>query len=147
LDRDTKVAENTTVDGYFCVCTVDGEYITIYGSANEYPVNYNSSTRVLDFSGTVEGRTALVGVVGFDKSTGKYGGVFTDLYANAKLTLTSTSSAPQFSGEVVLRAGDIGLKKYKVREASILERTNSNTGFSGKKYLINKEHLKELKTK
>jgi hypothetical protein len=143
IDEETRVAEDLTnkADGYFRAGTVNGNTFTIYGSSNEYAVNYNSSTRVLDFSGTINGRTAVVGIVAFSKSTGNPIGFFTDLYANLKLTLTSTSSAPQFSGNAIVTAGDT--KEYKVRETSILEMTNNTAGSSGKKHIIIKESLKK----
>ncbi|MDR1380721.1 MAG: BACON domain-containing protein [Tannerella sp.] len=148
LDRETKVAgtSDNTVDGYFCACTINGDIITIYGSNYEHAVSYDRSSRTLDFSGTKDGRTVLVGVVGFYRSTGESVGVFTDLYANARLVLSSTSSgAPQFSGSAVVKAADINAGGYKIRKADAPAATGSSGG--GKKYTIGRESLKKLTAK
>jgi hypothetical protein len=141
IDGETRVVDDNTnnANGYFRVCTQNENGITVYPGSYEYAVNYDISTRTLDFSGTINGQPALVGVVAFSKSTGNPIGLYTDLYANLKLTLTSTSSASQLSGDAIVSAGDIDNKNYKVREASILEMTDNITGSSGEKHII-KQH-------
>ena len=145
MDGATPVAEDGDVEGYFRACAISGEYIIYNKSTTEYVVNYNSATRTLDFSGTISGLPASVGVLGFYKSTGELAGRFTDIYENARLVLTSTSSSPQFGGDAIIPAEE--LKKYKVREASILEMTNNTTGSSVEKQILKKESLKILKSK
>jgi hypothetical protein len=146
MDVTTLIYNDNTnnVNGYFSVGTLNGNTLTIY-EGYEYTVNYNSSTKTLDFSGTINGRTALVGIVAFYKSTGDPVGWYTDMYANTKLTWVSTSSSPQFSGDAIVPADDT--KKYKVRKASILEMTNNTAASSVEKLMINKEFLIILKSK
>jgi hypothetical protein len=147
MDGTTTVVNDNTNNayGYFRVCTVSGNTITVYSSSYEYVVNYNSSTKTLDFSGTINGRSAMVGVVAISKSTGKIIGAYGDLYTNLKMKLTVALSSPQLSGDVVISADD--LKKYKIREASILEMTNNTAKSSVNEHQIGKESLKLLKSK
>jgi hypothetical protein len=99
----------------------------------------------LDFSGTINGRPVLVGIVALNKTTGAFEGLFTDLYANLKFKLITPLSPPQISDNTVITADDI--KKYKVRMASILEMTNNTVGSSVEKHIIGKESLKVFKLK
>jgi hypothetical protein len=140
MDGVTKVAESTNSNGYFRIGYKNGESAYILNSTSDYTINYNASTRTLDFSGTVQDRPAMVGVVGYSKSTNEPVSVFTDLYTNLKLVVTSTSSAPQ--------AGRNDIKKHEVRRANAPERTNSNTGASiGEKFKISRESLEKTISK
>jgi hypothetical protein len=148
MDGATEVANDNTNDAsaYFRVCTFNGYTLTVYPGTYEYVVNYYSSTQTLDFSGTIGGLPALVGLVAISKTTGSFINiVYVDLYANLKFKLTNALSSPQISGDAVITADD--LKKYKIREASILEMTNSTTKSSVEKHQIGKESLKVLKLK
>jgi len=95
MDNYTRVEYNNTYDGYFEVGYIDGGYLHVL-PYDDYIVNYNSSTRILDFTGTVTngGKTyeAVVGVAAYNRSTGNLESVFTDFYAGVKLKLTPVSS-------------------------------------------------------
>lgn len=133
IDGATKVVSNDTYNGYFRVCYINGDYIYIKGQDYVYYVNYNKATKMLDFSGTVEGFPAIVGVVALNKTTGAFGAVFTDLYKNLKLVLTPSASAPQPGNQsaviatefeqlnssdiIVEKSGDIKIPLRLIRQA------------------------------
>ncbi|MDR2774543.1 MAG: hypothetical protein LBC19_07360 [Tannerella sp.] len=146
LDTKTKIGENSTHSAYLCVGYKSGNtvYISDYNGNEEYPVSYNSSTRTFDFSSTLNGRSAGVGIVAINKQTGEPEGYFTNLYTNAKLVLSSTSSAPR-SGEntTVKNAGimtinPVELKKSTIKIISAPVTTQSNA-VDGKE-LLNKDY-------
>ncbi|MDR2773173.1 MAG: hypothetical protein LBC19_00270 [Tannerella sp.] len=122
LDTKTKVAGNSIYDGYLRVGLVSGDVIRIAGADYEHIVSYNSSTRTFDFSSGM-GNLA-VGVLGVNKQTGVTDGYFTDVYTNAKLVVSSSSSAPQSAEDAVienagmLMLNSADLKKYKFKEIS-----------------------------
>jgi hypothetical protein len=124
LDITTKVAENSTYNGYFRAGII---YDNVLIVINDYvhPVSYNSSTRVLNFSGTFEGYSVLVGVAAYKKSNGELDGFFTDFYRSLRLTLSSNSYAPQFDKEaaigssIAIRSSKI--KNYTIKEMSLAE--------------------------
>jgi len=95
LDDYTKVAGNDDYDGYFRVGYMDGEDLRVLPPF-DYIIDYEPDAKILDFTGTVTdgGKTypALVGVVAYDKITGKAETLFTDMYENAKLQLTPVTS-------------------------------------------------------
>ena len=70
---------------------------TTWDEVPNYEVIRNESTRTLDFSGTYSGRTVSVGYV-FLYGTSLVGAI---TFSNAKLTITSTYSTPEFSGDPV----------------------------------------------
>ena len=106
LDCAYKVAENDTYDGYLRVFYRDNDMFYIQPADYEYYVDYNKTTRTMNFGGTIAGKTAMVAVVAFNKSTGAVGGFFTDGYENLKLVLTpAASSAPQFPNYKANRNG------------------------------------------
>ena len=96
LDNYTRVEYNNTHDGYFRVGYIDGEYLNIL-PYEDYYVNYNPATKILDFTGTVTDGSkqyeALVGVAAYNKTTGNLENVFSDFYANVKLQLTPVSTS------------------------------------------------------
>ena len=100
MDQYTRVASNDTYDGYFRVGYIDGAYLNLLPAGN-YSVNYNPSTRILDFTGSVTegGRQyeVLAGVAAFHKTTGNLESVFTDFYAGVTLQLTPVSTSVRSS--------------------------------------------------
>jgi len=96
IDNYTRVDYNENYDGYFRVGYIDGEYLNLLPLV-DYFVNYDPSTRILDFTGTVTsgGRQyeALVGVAAYHKTTGNLESVFSDFYADVKLQLTPVSTS------------------------------------------------------
>jgi len=98
VDNYTKVVDDGTYEGYFQAIAIDKNAKMLYIVPDDYVVAYNNSTKVMDFSGTYNGFPVFVGIVGKTKDTGAIIGSFTDLYANAKLTLTSGS---QLNGATV----------------------------------------------
>ena len=134
MDITTRVAENSTNSGYFMPGIVqDNTLIVIVDYA--HPVKYTPSTKILDFSGTLEGYQIVVGVAALSKSTGQVGGVFTDFYRYAKLTLSPSAYAPQFTGEVAVRSSEI--KNYTVKKMTL---ANFKRSF-GKNATIDKNTL------
>jgi hypothetical protein len=142
LDTKTRIYQNSTHEGYLCVGYKSGNttYISDHNDDAEYPVSYNSSTRTFDFSSTLNGRSAGVGIVAINKQTGEPEGYFSNLYTNAKLVLSSTSSAPR-SGEntTVKNAGimtinPVELKKSTIKIISAPVTTQSNA-VDGKEFL------------
>jgi len=97
LDRKTSLFKDTSgeYDGYMCMCTYNSstQSVTIYPET-DYKVNYNASTRVLDFTGTYNGLPTCIGIFGKSSFTGEWGVYFHNVYLNLKITLTSTASAP-----------------------------------------------------
>jgi hypothetical protein len=67
--------------------------LTVYPNI-EYPVIYNATTKVINYAGTINGNTALFGIVAFYQSTGAIAGIASTLYSGFRQTLTSASSAP-----------------------------------------------------
>jgi hypothetical protein len=67
-----------------------------WDEVTNYEVKRNQSTRTLDFSGTNSGYSVRVGFVILN-GTSLVGAI---AYTNAKLTLSSSSSAPQLSGDM-----------------------------------------------
>ena len=92
LDNKTRVAYNTTYDGYFHVGYLNDNNRMTLLVEREYEVSYNKTTRILDFSGilTSSGKTypALVGIAAFHNITDDFDGFFSDFYEDLKLQLT-----------------------------------------------------------
>ena len=137
IDNYTKVAGDDKYDGYFEVGYLDGNKIHTL-PFDEYVVNYDPVTRILDFTGTVTdgGRVheALVGVAAYPISTvnTETDVVFTDFYANVKLQLTPVSSASAVrqsnnTAAHILKTtqcsskSDIGAKKTNIVVDSLLK--------------------------
>jgi hypothetical protein len=106
LDVSTKVAYNSTYDGYFRVGYRDETSLQLLPTYN-YIVKYEPINRILNFTGTVteDGlvHEALIGIAAYNNSTGNAEIVFTDFYANLKLQLpptTTRSSTLQSSDKV-----------------------------------------------
>ncbi|GHT10250.1 hypothetical protein FACS189426_10150 [Bacteroidia bacterium] len=94
LDSDYRLVEGTGgFNGYFKAIILNNAALT-WEEVPNFEVKYNTSTRVLDFSGTYKGYPVIVGIVAIEESTKDLKGVYGDAYSNAKLTLTPTSSAP-----------------------------------------------------
>jgi len=95
VDNYTAVATASPLVAYWSVCVYNSstEILTVYPNI-EYPVNYNATTKVINYAGTINGSTALFGVVAFNQSTGAIAGLLSTLYSGFRQTLTSASSAP-----------------------------------------------------
>jgi hypothetical protein len=151
LDTKTRVVQNSTHEGYLCVGYTSGSttYISNHNEDTEYPVSYNSSTRTFDFSSTLNGRNAGVGIVAINKQTGEPEGYFTNLYTNAKLVLSSTSSAPR-SGEntMVKNAGIMTINPVDFEKGTIkiisAPVTTQSDAIDGKEFL-NKDYKNIMK--
>ena len=97
LDRKSALFKDTSgeYDGYMCMCTYNSntQSVTIYPET-DYKINYNASTRVLDFSGTHNGLPTCIGIFGKSSITGEWDVFFHNVYLNLKITLTTSASAP-----------------------------------------------------
>lgn len=99
IDNTTRVANYAEYDGYLCMATLSGSGdITLYPN-NTFNVSYNTSTRILNFSGTYNGQTVCVGVAAKNRNTGQWSTTtfFSNFYSNLRIQLTTTSSSP-FTG-------------------------------------------------
>ncbi|MDR2882718.1 MAG: BACON domain-containing protein [Alistipes sp.] len=103
VDSAYKADEYGYFDGYLRVAMRKDGYIYYGSSTYLYEVDYDMTTRTLDFggtasfitaSGTVSG-DALVGVMGFHESTGdlSQNNYFTDMYKDLRLSLTFNTRA------------------------------------------------------
>jgi len=120
MDNYSKVAYDNSgqgYDGYFQAVAINNSTKTIYILNGDYTVAYNTTSKILDFSGTYNGLPVLVGVIAKNRASGTFAGAFTDLYANAKLKLTSASQSSS------MRSGGLSysmslspeeLKDYKI---------------------------------
>ena len=93
----------------------------------KYEVKYNKTTRTLDFSGAIDGRTAMVGIRGVDKKTQQTTAVYSNtILANTKFVLTPVSGAPAaprsaaFSGKSGKR-GNLPGGKISVEENILIK--------------------------
>jgi hypothetical protein len=136
MDGSTMIGEDNTHRYYFRVGNINGNTLTVAPASYEYAVTWNSSSRVLDFSGTYSGRTAIVGIVGFHKSTGALEIVLIEMYANLRLTLDISLASSQISGDAVVKAGEVG--NYKIQSATLLEMTSNSAAASSEKRLLKK---------
>jgi len=135
LDNYTIVAVDNTsgYNGYFQAIALDTGAMKYYILDNDYIVKYDKTNKVLDFSGTYNGLPVYVGVIAKSKTTGEIGGAFTELYANAKLTLTSTSKSsgnPNLISEKFSSSASVSpeeLKGYTIIKESNIKKT---TGIS-----------------
>jgi len=94
LDNYSIVGSSDEVDYYFAVGYVEGTTFTYKATTYKYEVSYNKTTRTLDFTGTIDGRTATVALIEINKTT-KLVRFYTDTtLANAKFVLTPVSGAP-----------------------------------------------------
>jgi hypothetical protein len=98
IDGAYKTGEYNSYEGYLRVAIKKDTYLYYGMSTHQYEVDYDRTTRTLDFSGiasfitnsgSVSGE-ALVGVMGFHESTGDLSitNFFTDMYKDLKLKLT-----------------------------------------------------------
>ena len=98
LDGTVVVAEYDSRYLCFAAGYYEGGYLVSKPASFQYEINYNVNTGTLNFSGTIDGRTAVVGVVGRNKITGQvetfYGDTF---YSGAKLILTPKSNQVQIN--------------------------------------------------
>ena len=95
LDGSTVLFEYDNLYICFAVGYIQGSNLTVKPASFQYEINYNSTTKTLDFSGTVDGKTAVVGLVGRNKTSGEVQTFYSDtFYSNAKLVLTPKSSSP-----------------------------------------------------
>jgi len=105
MDNSSQIATDAATGdpGYFQAVALNMSAMTYQFVSGSYVVAYNKSTKVMDFSGTYNGVTVYVGIVAKNKTTGSLDGAFTELYANAKLTLTpqvsQSSSSPMRASE------------------------------------------------
>jgi hypothetical protein len=114
MDNYTKLNMNSdTHYAVFCPATRDPVnrittcYIDLPNSP--YYVNYNNSTKVLDFSGTIDGKTAYITIARVRKSDNQPDDLLCNLYSNLKLTLTSAYSSPMVNSEEtpLLKIGEL----------------------------------------
>jgi len=91
-------------DLYWCIGTISGNNLTMRpGTA--YTVNYNQSTRVIDFSGTYQGLPVCIFLLPRDKQTGDwYNGFAGAVYRDLKLTITTS---PATGAQTIITKGTI----------------------------------------
>ena len=95
LDFSSVVRSTDDIDYYYVVGYLEGNTFTSMTASYKYEVTYNKTTRTLDFSGTVDGRTASVALAGVNKKT-QQGTVYTNtILSGAKFVLTTTRSSSE----------------------------------------------------
>ena len=103
LDVTSKIGDDTDGihAGYLCMGTYNSvtKEIRLYPGV-DYEINYNPTTRILDFSGTYNGLPTCVGMVAKNKNTGQWNTsrTYFNIYTNLKLELTSTYSGMPYYG-------------------------------------------------
>ena len=100
MDNYTRVVHDDSgpgYDGYFQAVAIDNSAKTVYIVSDDYTVAYDKTNKILDFSGTHNNLPILVGVIAKNRSTNAFEGVFTELYANAKLKLTTVAQSSSSS--------------------------------------------------
>jgi hypothetical protein len=119
LDNTTQVYSDSEYYGIFNMATYNSNtrMLTYYPNVN-YIIKYDSSSRVLDFSGTYNGLPIYIGVAIYQKSDKKYNGnlLLNNVHLGPKLTLTSpTYSAPASDSDEkgILRLGEETSKASK----------------------------------
>jgi hypothetical protein len=91
-----------------------------------YEVIRNESTRTLDFSGTYNGHNVSVGYI-FLQGTTLIGAI---TFSNAKLTITSTYSTPEFSGDPVTTPNLNAISENDLKKIiSIIKKEEPSTVF------------------
>ena len=113
---------------FACTYNSSTEVTTVY-TDYEYPVSYNATTRVLDFSGTYNGLQVCVGIFPVNKSTGQFvnnSGYYFNIYRNLRITLTSIYSAPQLQSKEALTGFDLLQRPVKIEDMKIEVNTSTN---------------------
>ena len=98
IDDYTKVASNSTHDGYFRVAFIEGSNLVLLDDGLEdYYVTYDPDSRKLTFPSKVtfngKEHQAVVGIAAYNNTTKQPQGVFSDFYADVTLQLTPVSSS------------------------------------------------------
>ena len=95
IDNYSIVRTTGDLDFFFVVGYLEGNTFTSKATNYEYEVSYNKTTRTLDFTGMVDGHTALVALGSINKTTQQRSVYSNTILSNAKLVLTpAASSAP-----------------------------------------------------
>ena len=117
LDKTTRVANDGNYDGYLCWASYNSSTKTVTYDPDYNPTfTYNTTTKVLDFSGIMNGYPRCLMVVGKNRNTGDWvDGFFYNIYLNVKLEITSTLSTPLQGGseQVSTNAKAIDLDESK----------------------------------
>ena len=117
MDNYSKVAEDGIYDGYFYPVAMDNNAKTFYMIDDDYAAAYDRANKRLDFSGTYNGLPVYVGVLAKNSNTGEFAGLFTDMYANAKLTLSQASQSSAMQPGAFSYSSSISseeLKTYRI---------------------------------
>ena len=114
-------------EGYLCMGTYNSStgYATYYPGVN-YNVNYNPTTRVLDFSGTYNGYPTIIKIMPKNPTTGQWRTdyYYFNIYMNLKIQLTTATSAPQLSDEanninLLNNSIDSQAKKFEINKIPV----------------------------
>ena len=122
IEHNTSVVtdnSNSNIKGYFVAFVISGNKLTVI---KDYPIPYNSSTKVIDFSGKVSGSDVCVGIIAVEGAFGDtftLAGGFADGYANAKLVLTDYLDAPRIDNNAATRSMKFSGEKIKIDLNSI----------------------------
>ena len=108
IDNYSVVRTIGDLDFFFVVGYLDGNTFTSKATNYEYEVSYNKTTRTLDFTGTVDGRTALVALGSINKTTQQRSVYSNTILSNAKLVLTSAASSPPGTRSAASSGGKSG---------------------------------------
>ena len=102
LDKTTIVASSGVYDGYLCwgAYNSSANVLTYYTDLNPN-FTYNTTTKVLDFSGTIDGYPICLTILPKNRNTGEWyvDGFFGNIYMNVKIEITSTLSTPLQGGD------------------------------------------------
>ena len=97
LDIKTKVLNDVDGihEGYYCMGTVSSSGVVTAYPGVDYYINYNPTTRVLDFSGTYNGLPTCIIILPKNKNTGQWlhGSYYINEYRDVKITLTTVMTS------------------------------------------------------
>ena len=97
IDDYTRIAYNSTHDGYFRVAFIEGNNLVLLDDGSEdFYVTYDPETKKLTFPAkvSINGKEyqAVAGIAGYNRTTNQPDVVFSDFYADVTLQLTPVSS-------------------------------------------------------
>ncbi len=128
IDASTKVNEIDDCEIYFRVCYITGSNMVMMLSSYSYNVSYNQTAKTLDFSGTVNGYTAYVGLFGKLKTTGEWISIGNTILRNLKLVLTPKAAralqsvgTPTTPAKQSIKVDESELVKIPLKNIKILE--------------------------
>ena len=126
IDDYTRVVYNGTHDGYFRVAIIEGsDLILLDDGAEDYFVTYDSANEKLIFPTKVtfmgKEYQALVGVIGYNRTTNVPEVLFSDFYADVVFQLTPTVTRSLVNNKSVEQSSKTGLQKNTLNGLKMTE--------------------------